>query len=400
MRVMFVSPAAELGGAERCLLDFVAALREQQGLELTLISFANGPLVHAARELGATVRVLEAPNELSSLGESADSLSHLDVPHLLSTSAATARFLVELRHVIVSSLPHILHTNGMKAHLLAGLVAPKSVRLVIHLHDFIGARRASKWLLPVLSRIHRNAVFIANSRAVARDFLQIEPKASVRTIYNVVDTDYFCEGTGERAWLASLAGLEPPTERTVAFGLVATYARWKGHRLFIEAAHHLRAARPDEPVQFYVIGGPIYQTQGSQVRAEELLAAAEAAGISACFGLAPFQDDIARVYRALDTVVHASTQPEPFGRTIVEAMACARTVIVSRAGGAAELFADGRNALGYEPGDARRLAEVMQRALDPELRSSLGHAARAHAVREFGRSRLGPELLRAYANNV
>jgi hypothetical protein len=35
------------------------------------------------------------------------------------------------------------------------------------------------------------------------------------------------------------------------------------------------------------------------------------------------------VYRALDVVVHASTQPEPFGLTIVEAMACGRAVVAS-----------------------------------------------------------------------
>jgi glycosyltransferase involved in cell wall biosynthesis len=95
--------------------------------------------------------------------------------------------------------------------------------------------------------------------------------------------------------------------------------------------------------------------------------------------------------------VHASTQPEPFGRTIVEAMACARPVIVARAGGAAELFNEGVNAYGFEPGSAARLAEAMSRDLDPQVRARLGRAARQHAVVGFGRSRLAAELLRVYA---
>jgi glycosyltransferase involved in cell wall biosynthesis len=43
------------------------------------------------------------------------------------------------------------------------------------------------------------------------------------------------------------------------------------------------------------------------------------------------------VYRSLDIVVHASTKPEPFGRTIAEAMACGRAVLLSRESGVAEL---------------------------------------------------------------
>jgi glycosyltransferase involved in cell wall biosynthesis len=123
---------------------------------------------------------------------------------------------------------------------------------------------------------------------------------------------------------------------------------------------------------------------------------ARVAGIESCFGLVPFQDDVARVYRALNVVVHASTQPEPFGRTIIEAMACARPVIVARAGGAAELFKEGANAFGFEPCSAAKLAETMMRALDPAVRARLGQSARQHAIVSFGRPRLAGELLQAY----
>jgi glycosyltransferase involved in cell wall biosynthesis len=261
----------------------------------------------------------------------------------------------------------------------------------------VGSRRASKSLLPALSRLRRHAVFVANSRAVAEDFSRIAPKADVRTVYNVVDTDYFRPGPAEPEWLAALAKLAPPAEGTLTFGLVATYARWKGHELFIRAAGLMRAANPHVPLRFYVVGGPIYETLGSQVQASELLAQAREARVDSIFGLVPFVDDIARVYRSLGVVVHASTQPEPFGRTIVEAMSCERPVLVARAGGAAEVFQDGENALGYEPGDASALAQAMSRMVDDGVRTRLGTAARAHSVANFGRARLGDELLQVYS---
>ena len=54
--------------------------------------------------------------------------------------------------------------------------------------------------------------------------------------------------------------------------------------------------------------------------------------------------------RALDVVVHASTQPEPFGLVIAEAMACGRAVVVSSGGGAAEIVTPGEDALVHEVG--------------------------------------------------
>jgi glycosyltransferase involved in cell wall biosynthesis len=179
----------------------------------------------------------------------------------------------------------------------------------------------------------------------------------------------------------------------VRVGLVATFAHWKGHGVFIEAAARALGSLPAESVRFYVVGGPVYATRGSQVSQESLKARAERLGIAGEVVFAGFQGEIAGVYRALDIVVHASTQPEPFGRTIVEAMACGRPVIASRAGGAAEIFDHGRDAIGVPPGDAEALAAaIISLAARPEERRRLGEEARRTAVARFSRTRLGPEV--------
>ncbi len=120
-------------------------------------------------------------------------------------------------------------------------------------------------------------------------------------------------------------------------------------------------------------------------------------GLAGRVGFVPFQTETADVYRGLDVVVHASTQPEPFGRTIAEAMACARPVIVARAGGAAELFNEGEDALGVPPGDPEALAGAIRRLVDDaDLRQRIGQNARRTAVARFDRARLGPEVVEAY----
>jgi glycosyltransferase involved in cell wall biosynthesis len=114
-------------------------------------------------------------------------------------------------------------------------------------------------------------------------------------------------------------------------------------------------------------------------------------------GFTGFVERPSAAIRALDIVVHTSTRPEPFGRVIVEAMACARPVITTAAGGAAELISSGINALDFRMGDSRHLAErIHQLAGNPELRRQLGAAGRKTVIENFDRKRLGTQLAGFY----
>ena len=270
-----------------------------------------------------------------------------------------------------------------------------SVPVVWHLHDYLGARplmaRALRWASGQL----RGAVAI--SKSVADDARTVLPGVPVRVIYNAVDTDDFSPGPGDGQRLDALACLPIDPSPLIRVGLIATYARWKGQDTFLHAAAHLLKASGCPAVRFYIIGGPIYQTQGSQWSQLELEKLAQMLGVRSAVAFVPFQQDIAQVFRDLDMVVHASSQPEPFGRTIVEAMACGKPVIVSCAGGAQELFSEGQDALGFPPQDSERLAETILSLLaDPQKRERLGKAGRATALTRFARQRYGPELLAFY----
>src|SRR4051812_15385571 len=122
MRVLFLSPAGELGGAERCLLDCIVALRDVPECSTALIALADGPLVREARALGAEVQVIEPPRALIEFGEGAGARSTRRlIPQLISAPAGLY-FLTRLRRALTRMLPDVVHSNGMKTHLLAGVV--------------------------------------------------------------------------------------------------------------------------------------------------------------------------------------------------------------------------------------------------------------------------------------
>jgi glycosyltransferase involved in cell wall biosynthesis len=82
---------------------------------------------------------------------------------------------------------------------------------------------------------------------------------------------------------------------------------------------------------------------------------------------------------------------------IIEGMASGKAVIASQAGGAAELFVDGENALAHVPGDSDGLARQIERLTwDEKLRQRLGENGRATAESHYHGKRLAAEVLDLY----
>lgn len=390
MRVVFLSPVGQIGGAERVLLTLLDAWRTgSHAIEPLVLALSDGPLLAELRNRKVRCAVEPMPARLAKLGDSGGGLLATVANGLLAYPALMS-FAAKLRQRLKEFAPDIIHANGLKAHLLASLAAPPPCKVAWHLHDFVGSRRLAPLLL---SRVAGHAAgAIAVSDAVAVDFLRAVPRVPVSVIPNAVNTARFCPGMGNGAWLDELAGMAEAPSGTVRVGLVATYALWKGHDLFIRAAARARAPGP---VRYFIIGGPIYAT-GAQRTHEELEALARRSGLEVAF--IPMQAEMPAVYRALDVVVHASTSPEPFGLVIAEAMACGRAVIAARSGGAKDLFHDGEDALGYPMGDEVALAAAIERLIESKpLRENLGTAAALAARQRFDPARQARDMAEWYA---
>ncbi len=288
--------------------------------------------------------------------------------------------------------PDIIHSNGFKMHVLGAWAAARGIPMIWHIHDFVSARPLMAPLLRAHAR--RCAAIIANSRSVAKDVrAALGPTPSIFSVYNAINVEHF-KPEGSVLDLDRLAGMPPLGEGAVRVGIVATMARWKGHETFLRAIAMLPETMP---IRAFVIGGPLYETAGSQYTIAELHTIAARLGLRDRLGFTGFVKEAAPAMRALDIVVHASTEPEPFGLVIAEAMACGRAVIISAAGGAAEIIEDGVDALAHPPGDASALAcKIALLAGDPAMRKRLGDAAAAASSHRFTRARLAGDLLSVY----
>lgn len=396
MKILYTNASSQLGGAERNLIDVICAVQKQDpSIEITvLITASDGPLVAELTPLGVKIILLELPRKIARFGDSGLKRGNktANVFKLVTGLPVVelVRYWWQLRQTIKAIEPDLIHSNGFKTHLLVTSLGT-SIPIIWHLHDFISSRLAIGKILKFFSS--QVTVAIAISQAVAQDWQTLFPHLQIELIYNAIDTDKY------RSLKSELKNVESP----IKIGLVATYALWKGHDIFIQAIGQIARQHPalKSTVQFYIIGGAIYETEKSQYSRSGLQQLAADLKVEDWLHFIDFQSDIVSSYNMLDIVVHASTNPEPFGRTIVEAMACEKAVIVSKAGGAAELFTHNRDAIGVTLGDPVMLAAAIEDLIaNPATRLAMGKAGRDTAIARFAIDRLGTDLLLLYRNII
>jgi glycosyltransferase involved in cell wall biosynthesis len=94
-----------------------------------------------------------------------------------------------------------------------------------------------------------------------------------------------------------------------------------------------------------------------------------------------------------DVFLFTSIWAEPFGRTIIEAMAAGLAVIGADVGGSREIFEFYPHNTLFEPGNAEALAEQIQRLIsEPDLIQNLGQAGQALVLERFTLERMVDEM--------
>ena len=390
--IAFLSPSANLGGAERVLLDTIAGLRAADvSQRIAVFCTGEGELTNELSALGVSVSIHPFPVELASLGDARvrPTRSGFGVAARAVIAGPTAlRYALGLRSTLRTFAPEVIHSNGAKMHLLAAIASRGVAPVVWHLHDYVSSRPFMRKALQ--ASVGTCAAIVANSESVAADARAVlGDGANIHAVLNGVDLTRF-KVSGPTLSLDEVAHTSPAPGGTVRVGLVGTFAKWKGHELFFRALATIDARLP---IRAYVIGGALYETIGSQYSMAELVRMADSFGLNGRVMFTGLLADAPTAMRSLDIVVHASTAPEPFGLVIAEAMACGKAVITSGSGGSLELVDDERDALVVPSGDANGLGSAVVRlASDAELRARLGTAARATAVQRFDRNRMAHSL--------
>lgn len=311
----------------------------QAGWDCHIVMPAVSPMAEEFEAAGATLHVVPMRRITGSGGPR----------YWLGYAGAWPASVVRLALLVRRLDAGIVHSNSL--HSWYGWAAAALTRRphVWHAREIVVQSSAALRLERWLCRYGAHSV-VAVSSAVAA---QLDP-GNVVVEYDGVDPTEFCPcraGTFR-------ARIGVPD----AAALVGSAGRidiWKGVDVLLDAVPELQRRRPDLHVA--VAGAPVAEKGDYAAQLSR-----RAARLPAVHWLGP-RSDVAEMIADLDVLVLPSTEPEPFGLAVIEALASGVPVVATAAGGPLEILGPHPDVNGrlISGGDAVALADAVLSLLPP-----------------------------------
>jgi glycosyltransferase involved in cell wall biosynthesis len=389
-RVLFVDHTAKLGGGEIALVNLVTQIGPVY--HPVVLLFSDGLLAARLLELGIETHIL--PLDHSIIDARKDSLGLRSLLHVLSIFRI-ALFMLALRRFIRRREIDVVHTNSLKADVIAGIAARcAGVPVVWHLRD----RISDDYLPPAVAHVFRWLARVVPQRVIAnslatlktlrlksyRNAHAVPSGLAVAPRFHVVhDGMHRMEVAPDRT---------DNRNATLTVGLVGRIAPWKGQRIFLEAADLVRREFPQ--ARFQIIGAPLFNETEYE---NEIRRFATVRGLDDIVEFTGHRDDVPGLIAKMDLLVHASIIGEPFGQVIIEGMAAGKPVVATNGGGVPEIVVHGVTGLLVPMGDAEMMARAMARFLaDRAFRERAGQLGRQHVLDHFTIDRTARKVQSVY----
>ncbi len=365
-RVLQVLPALVTGGVERGAVDLAAALAADGWG--SFIASSGGGMEREAERAGA---------------------HHIELPLASKNPFVMRANVARLAKAIAAHGIDIVHARSRAPAWSARAAAKRTgAHFITTFHNAYGASSALKR--------RYNAVMGAGERVIAiSEFVaqhaietyHLDP-ARVRVVHRGIDTERFDPERVSPERMIALARQWGLPDGLPVVMLPGRLTRWKGHEVLIAALRRLGRRE----LRCLIVGG-------GSARYRAALEAALRRNPPPCgVGFVDDCRDMAAAYMLADVVVSASTEPEGFGRVVVEAQAMGRPVIATAHGGALETVRPGETGWLVPPADPAALAGAIAAALDlsPDDRFALAERAYEHVRQNFTVARMTGQTIAIY----
>lgn len=362
LRVLYVSPVSFFkGGAERSLFD----LMKNPLIESALIVPEPGDISREAERLGIPVY----PVDFGLVHTIHRPFRFFDGLRAISDAVKAA---LKIKRIARDNKIDILHSNGLKAHILIILAnfmgGPASVT---HFRD-IAYTRQERWVWSLIVKCAKRAVFVSKAC-----WPYDELPSNGKVIFN---------------------GITPPTEiisrgetnSELKLGFIGRIHPNKGlHNLLRWIASAKKAGYDIRLIVrgTYSSDAPEYENLINSIVEEE--------GLGEVVRFEGFVEGIQRIYAEIDAVCAVAEAPEPLARTILEPLALGIPVIATPTGGTTEMVLDGET--GFLVTDSTSFISAVQTIRDdgPKIDQMIA-AGRKHVAENFSLAKLHKEIETLY----
>lgn len=363
--ILYLNAVGEISGAERSLLAMLDALDRTRWSPV--VAAPAGSLLAEAAQRGARVLPVR--------------LQPVSRPRSLPAAWSLLRALRgggrAVAQAVAAGAVDLVHANSTAAMLYA--LRLSGAPIVWQVRDLAPL---GPWARACYRRAARVAVI---SRAVQQHVRRVSgDERKIALLAPAVDTAHFLPAADRRAVRRAL-GLP---EAGPLIGLVAQFVPWKRHHLFLDVLEALA----DRPWHAVLAGADLHQDAAYLASLRARLARPPLAGRVSWL---PWQADPAALFSALDLCVVTSRR-EPFGRAVIEALACAVPVVAVDEAGPQEIVRHGATGLLAPAAPAALAAAIASLLDDAARRAAFGAAGRACVQQYYSLPAQGEALSTLY----
>jgi glycosyltransferase involved in cell wall biosynthesis len=278
--------------------------------------------------------------------------------------------------------PSLIHThNAINSMLISAMLR---VPAVMHLHGPFGEKSGLE-----LAAINVARKVICVSQGIADMLVCRGVDQGQLVVLSNPSPLPCCDASARDAYRARFA----PYPGEVVVAHIGRLAPWKGQKEFVLA--FARVAAQSSQAKGLIVGDDAEKL--NQVYVKELDLLIRDLGLSGRLIRTGHVKDVHNLVAAVDVVVHSSTEPEPFGLVVTEAMALAKPVIAAHHGATAEIVEHERTGLIVDPCDSQALAAaILKLVIDPSLREGFGLAGMEKVKRDYSLEGYGSRLEAIY----
>ncbi len=293
---------------------------------------------------------------------------------------AQAAVIRRLARLIGQEQPDVVHAIAMQTLIVTGLairLAPVPQHVILHLTGlgFLGISNsnAARLLRPIGLKV------LADVLKDPRNWLLAENPEDVQFLRDggVVVTERLTILGGAGVDPKTFPALPPPNNAPPVAAFVGRMIRSKGVAFLVEAQRRMATRGVGLAVALY---GSTDQDNPEAVPAKQIERWAAQGGVT----WHGHVSDVRDVWARCDIAVLPAITREGLPRSVLEAAACARPVIVTDVPGCRHFVRDRQDGLIVPPADPEALATALtEMAGDPSLRLEMGRSARQRVLAGF-----------------
>ena len=357
--ILIIHQSAELYGSDKTMLYFLSELDKTKYLPIIVLPF-DGPLKSELEK--NNIKVVIAPV--------------LKIYRKMFTPKNIFKFIKEYYQGIkaLDSLNKQYKFDLVYTHTLAALIGilfakKRKIKHLWHVQEIIAKPKILNFLFKRSLSLDCNHKVVYDSIATMNFWIENNQKLANKSeaVWNGVETkniksftDFEIQEVRENFFFSS--------KDEIVISLIGRINSWKGQQLLLKSFNQL--VKKYNNIKLVYLGSAPPNQENFEIELKNQILE---------FGLVnkvvviPFQKEIEKFWNSIDIAVVPSTEPEPFGMVVIEAMLAKKPVIASNHGGPTEIIIQNETGLLFEPNNHNSLSNALEKLIqDKQLRMLYG----------------------------